>query len=348
MTEMTPPVQHLAAIHPMLAAGHRNLRIERHSLPLWGIPAGILWILSEYILTPEQLPDVSQRALAWLALLAAVPGIRAVLDSRWTQRSKAARDEAWSFIHRQVLKVWWLMMGLAALTTFGMFFYGGGYMMVAVWLVCLGISLYVHGLFSEELLEWVGLLTILIGIGSLLAQLPYETMRWIAAAVFAIGLPLLGMMLDRGRHRPAHVRLGQMLLWLAIVLILPLSVETASHKQTIPDHPARPLPEFRALPNAKQGDYIVNLPSGTQVPVELGLGGDLFGSADSPRFTLTTAQPIELLVHDGQLSGDVRLAGGDWQQSRRVRWISIPWIKAELTPENGPRVTSSLIVQIGA
>ena len=124
----TPAAQQLSAIHAMLSAGHRNLRVERHSLLLWGIPAGLLFALSESILTPAQIPDVTQRALAWLALLAAVLIATATVDWRWTRSVKETRDEAWSFIHRQVLKVWWLMMGLAALATFATFFYGGGYM----------------------------------------------------------------------------------------------------------------------------------------------------------------------------------------------------------------------------
>lgn len=346
---MSAPAQQLAAIQSMLAAGHRNLRIERHSLPLWGIPAGLLWVASESILTAEQLPDISQRALAWLALLIAVLSVIGMLDWHWTRQSKAARDEAWSFIHRQVIKVWWLMMGLAALTTFAMFFYGGGYMVCAVWLVCLGISLYVHGLFSEELLEWTGLLAILIGIGGLIAQLPYETMRWIAAAVFGFGLPLLGVMLDRGRHRAAIFRLGQTLLWLSAVLIGPLTIETMAHHGRIPDSPPIALAEFRADPHAGEDTRIVAIPAGTVVPVELELSGDLFvGNAGGARLTLTTAQAIELLVRDGELTGDVRQANGDWQQSRRVRWISIPWLKAALTPGEGPLVSGSLVVQIGA
>jgi hypothetical protein len=346
---MATPAQQLAAIHAMLAASHRNLRVERHSLPLWGIPAGLLWAVSEYILTPEQLPDLAGRAIAWLALITGVLALVGTLDWHWTRQTKAARDEAWSFIHRQVIKVWWLMMGLAALTTFAMFFYGGAYMLCAVWLVCLGIGLYVHGLFSEELLEWGGLLAMLIGIGSLIAQFPFETMRWITAAVFGIGLPLLSLMLDRGRHRPALIRFGQMLLWLSAVLIGPLTIEASAHRSGIPEIPPVPLAAFRADPHAGEGSHIVAIPAGTVVPVELALGGDLFVSGVSqPALMLSTAQSIELLLRDGELTGDVRLAGGDWQQSRRVRWISIPWLKATLTPAQGPLVTGSLIVQIGA
>lgn len=54
----------LSAIHSMLAVGHRNLRIERRSLLLWGIPAGLLFAISDHILTPEQVPAFEQCARA--------------------------------------------------------------------------------------------------------------------------------------------------------------------------------------------------------------------------------------------------------------------------------------------
>ncbi len=342
---MNASAQQLNTIQAMLTAGHRNLRVERHSLLLWGIPAGLLFVLSESILTSAQLPDLTQRAVAWLVLLAAVLTTIATVDWFWTRKIKATRDEAWSFIHRQVLKIWWLMMGLATLTTFAMFFYGGGYMVCAVWLVFLGISLYVHGLFSEELLEWAGIMTILIGIASLLAKLPYETMRWVAAAVFGLGLPLLAFMLDRGLHRPLAIRLLQITGWLTAVLIAPVWLEHRAHNYQLPDYPAIPLADYLAKTPA--GEAVITLPAGTSIPVEIDVSGDIFSSGDKPTLLpLTLDHRIELLVRDGQLTGDVRFPGENWQQSRQVHLISIPWIKAELTPERGPLVRSSLIVQL--
>ena len=342
---MSTPARQLNAIHAMLSAGHRNLRIERHTLMLWGIPAGLLFVLSESILTSAQLPDLTQRASAWLALLAAVLTTIATVDWFWTRKIKATRDEAWSFIHRQVLKIWWLMMGLAALTTFAMFFYGGAYMVCAVWLVFLGISLYVHGLFSEELLEWAGIMTLLIGIASLFAKLPYETMRWLAAAVFGLGLPLLAFMLDRGQHRPLPVRLLQISGWLTAVLIVPIWLEHQAHNYQLPEYPALPLADY--LAKAPAGETVIALPAGTSIPVEIDISGDIFSSGNKPTvLPLKLDQSIELLVRDGQLTGDVRFPGENWQQSRQVHLISIPWIKAELTPERGPLVRSSLIVQL--
>jgi len=339
--------QQLSAIHAMLVVGHRNLRIERHSLLLWGIPAGLLFAVSERIFTPEQIPSLEQRAAAWLLLLSAILGFIGALDWHWTQRIKAARDEAWSFIHRQVQKVWWLLMGLATLSTFGMFFFGGVYMTCALWLVVVGLGLYLHGLFSEELLEWVDLTIILLGIGSLFAQLPYETMRWVTTAVFSLGLPLLALMLDRGQHRAIHVRLGQLLCWLLAVLALPLWLEVQAQHEELPDAPAISLEEFQRNGNADKNFSIVNLPAGTRIPVEIEVEGDIFVNSDEkPVLPLTLARPIEVLLVDGKLTANNRFPGEAWQAARQARWISIPYLHAELSQEKGPYVSSKLIVQI--
>lgn len=342
-----PASLQLNAIHAMLSVGHRNLRIERHSLLLWGIPAGLLFAISDSILTPEQVPALEQRAFAWLALLTTLLGAIGGLDWWWTRRVKEARDEAWSFIHRQVQKVWWLLMGLATLCTFGTFFFGGSYMVCALWLVVVGLGLYLHGLFSEELLEWVGVTIIMLAIGSLFAQLPYETMRWIAAAVFGFGLPLLALMLDRGRHRAGHIRFGQLLAWLFAVLALPLWLEGQAQRAVLPDEAAISLENFQRNGGASAGPSIVNLPAGTRVPVEVDIAGDLFvNSGEKAVLPLTLARPIELLMVDGKLTGANRFPGEAWQAARQTRWISIPFLKAELSPDKGPFVSSKLIIQM--
>lgn len=343
----TSASQQLSAIHQMLAVGHRNLRIERHSLLLWGIPAGLLFAFSHRIFTPEQVPDLQQRAFAWLLLIGVVLGTTGGVDWWWTRRVKEARDEAWSFIHRQVQKVWWLLMGLATLTTFGMFFFGGGYMVCALWLVVVGLGLYLHGLFSEELLEWVGVSIILCGIFSLFAQLPYDTMRWLAAAILGLGMPLLALMLDRGRHRAIPVRCAQLLLWLGLVLAIPLWLEGQAQRLALPETPVIGLDDFKHKGPANASASIVSLPAGTAIPVEVEVSGDIFvNSGEKAILPLTLARPIELLLEDGQLTGANRFPGEAWQPARQARWITIPFLKAELTPDKGPFVSSKLIVQL--
>jgi hypothetical protein len=333
----------LDAIHSMLSAGHRNLRIERHSLILWGITGGALFFLSAHILTPEQFPVVQQRAMAWLLLLSVVLSGVGLADWHLTRRAKQVRAEAWPFIHRQVLKVWWLLMAMGTLLTFAMFFFGGGYMLYSAWLVLLGLGLYVHGLFSEELLEWVGALVIVIGIISLAYRLPIETMRWISASTFGIGLPLLAAMLDRGRAFPARRRLAQTLLWLFSVLALPLLGQRYATALVLPDGPVISLESFQRQQDVG-GTRIVALPKGTPVPVEIAVSGNLFDGATKPVLPLKLAESIEVLMVDGKLTGDTRFSGGAWQPAREARWITIPWINAELSTERGPLVRAGLVV----
>ena len=343
---MDAPARQLDAIHAMLASGHRNLRVERHSLLLWGIPPGLLFAFSELILTPQQIPDLTQRALAWLALIAGGLALIGAADWHWTRKAKRVRDESWSFIHRQVMKAQWLFMGMATLATYASFFYGGGYMVCAVWLVFLGLSLFLHGLFSEELLEWAGALCIAIAVAGLVCGAPYETMRWVSAAVFGIGLPLLSAMLDRGRHRAPWIRLVQVLAWLSAVVVAPVWAESRVHRFEPPAAPSVSLADFTDGA-APAGETVVLLPRGTPVPVEFELGGDIFeAGGERPVLTLTLGREVELLLKDGQPTGDVRLSGQAWTDSRQVRWIRIPWLKADLTPQHGPRVTGSLVVQL--
>ena len=340
---MTPlATQQLDAIHSMLSAGHKNMRIERHSLILWGIGFGGLILASNRILTVEQFPDLVQRALAWLMLLAVSVGGISLLDWHLTRRAKLSRDESWSFIHRQVLKVWWVLMSLGVLMTFAMFFYGGGYMVFAAWLVLAGLGLYVHGLFSEELLEWTGVLIIAIGVSMLAFRLNYTTTQWIAASTLGLGLPLLAAMLDRGRQRTSRLRLVQSVGWLLCVLLPPLLAQRAVSADVQSELPIVSLATFQQNPAAQQ---IVSLPKGSTIPVKFEVSGDLFRLKQDAVLPLILNEPLEIEVNGGQPTGLWRFPGESWSLARESSWLTIPWIKAELTPESGPQLRTSLIVE---
>jgi hypothetical protein len=334
--------QQLDSIHAMLSAGHRNLRIERHSLVLWGVSCGGLILTSNRILTAEQFPMLEQRAIGWLILLALTVSGISLLDWHLTRRAKQARDEAWSFIHRQMLKVWWLLMSVGVLLTFATFFYGGGYMIFAAWVVLAGLGLYVHGLFSEELLEWTGALIIAIGIGMLAFRLNYTSSQWVAASTLGLGLPLLAAMLDRGRQRAAWVRLVQSVGWLLCVLIPPLLAQRLANASDPPDAPVVSLEEFRRQPALQQ---IVTLPAGSSIPVRVEVSGDMFRASNTSVLPLVLNEPIEIMMRNGQLTGDWRFPGESWKLAREIHWISIPWIKADLTPQTGPEIRTSLVVE---
>lgn len=325
----------ISAIHTMLSAGHRHLRIERHTLALWGLTGAGLLAISEQVVTPAQFSSVAERAVAWLALLSLVFGGVGLLDWVLTKRAKHARDEALSFLHRQVFKVWWLLLGMGVLTTFAMFFFGGGAMLCGVWMVLIGLGLYVHGLFSEEFVEWAGAIAIAIGIGSLGFGLDYETTRWIAASLFGIGLPLLGLMLDRGRSRPFWRRGLQAVVWLLAVLVLPLGVIRMRISDPPANLPVVSVATFLATRHDK-GERIVVLPAEAEVSVSLGLHSDAFRMLPGQTVTLALNHPVEVVVRDGEPTGMLRVDGGAWREAFDGFRIAIPQISAGLDPAGAP------------
>jgi hypothetical protein len=335
--------QQLDAIHSMLSAGHRNLRVERHSLVLWGLGCGGLILASNHIFTPEQYPSMEQRAFAWLILLTlAVSGV-ALLDWHLTRQVKQARDETWSFIHKQVLKVLWLLMAVGVLLTFATFFFGGSYMIFASWVVLVGLGLYVHGLFSEELLEWVGALIIAIGIGMLAFRLKYTDLQWVSSSTLGLGLPLLSLMLDRGRERALQVRLLQSSGWLLCVLIPPMLAHQIVAPGVPPDAPVVSYEQFRRQPGAKQA---VTLPAEMKVPVKFDVTGNLFRASDDVAFSLVLNEPLLVMMSDGKPTGEMRTSGGEWTLWHDTLTIQIPKITAEYNAGDGALIRSSLIVKI--
>jgi hypothetical protein len=302
----------LEAIHSMLAAGHRSIRMERHSLLLWGISGGILCLATEHVITHERFPDHLQRALALLLFLGIVLSGVALADFWTTRRRIEARDESLPFVQAQVTKIWWLLIVMGVLFTFATAFFGGGQMVFVIWLVLFGLGIYVHGLFSEQILEWVGVVMILLGVGALALPASYGAMQWLAASAFGLGMPLLATMLDRGASKSAWTRAGQSALWLAVVLTPAVLGYQWRESQRKPEAPGMTLESFlRQVP--PPASVIVTIPAGARIPLKVRIDGDLVQDNGEFILPLVLARPIDVFVVDGKPSG-ARIAGGSWSQ----------------------------------
>src|SRR5712671_7032548 len=139
---MSTVADQLEVIQSMLTAGHRSIRMQRHSLILWGATGGILCLATEHIITPARFPVHWQRAVAVLLFLGIVLSGVAIVDFYYTRYRIRARDESVPFAQAQVTKVWWLLMGMGVLFTFSTSFFGGGYMVFVIWLVLFGLGIY--------------------------------------------------------------------------------------------------------------------------------------------------------------------------------------------------------------
>ncbi|MEX8518372.1 MAG: hypothetical protein AB3X44_07645 [Leptothrix sp. (in: b-proteobacteria)] len=304
---MNQAQQQLQSIHAMLNSGHRSVQLERHSLLLLGGVGGLIVALTEYLITADRFPELSQRALALLLWLGATLGGLSVVEHRLTRRARQRRNETLPFAQAQITRAWWMLLGMGVLGSCAMFFYGGGPMVYALWIVLLGLGIYLFGLFSQALIEWIGLATLLLGVAALAAGLPYQATHWLAASCFAIGMPLAGW-LNR-RHGAAGLpgRTLALLLWLTLVAVPPLALAQVSFTST-PETPPLALGSGQLT----SGAQVLRLAPGTPVALHLDLDSPLLSAAAPASLTLQLNVPLEVALRDGAPDGRYRFGNGAW------------------------------------
>lgn len=297
----------LESIHAMLAAGQRCVRLERHSLLLLGSVGGFIVGSTEYFITDDRFPDHTQRALALLLWLTVWLGGMASVDHWLTHRARLQRDETLPFAQAQITRAWWMLLGMGTLGSFAMFFYGGGAMIYALWIVLLGLGVYLFGLFSRPFIEWIGLTTILLGVTGLAAGLSYGATHWLAASCFAIGMPMAGWLNQRWGDAPLPMRGLILSLWLAAVVGPALILARTSFAKT-PDIPALTL----AAGPIGIGNQVLRLPADTPVLLRVDLDGPLLSASPQAGLAMTLSLPIEVALNDGVPDGRYRIANGPW------------------------------------
>lgn len=303
-------LEQLQSIQSMLTAGHRSVRLERHSLWLLGGVGGFIVAVTEYVITADRFPDIAQRALALLAWLVVWLGALCVVDHRLTRRARERRDETLPFAQAQLTRAWWMLLGMGTLGSIGMFFHGGGSMIYVLWIVLLGLGIYLFGLFSQPLIEWIGLATILIGVAALAAGLPYGTTHWLAASCFGIGMPLAGWVRQRvGESAPWSCRVLGLLAWIALVALPPVVLAQRLPQVATPTGPVVAATQVQT----GAGEQVLRLPAGTPVALTLDLEGPVMSAPGPSRIALKLDRSMEVVLRDGEPDGRYRVGeGGRW------------------------------------
>jgi hypothetical protein len=219
-----------------------------------------------------------------------------VLFRSLTRKARLAREETLPFAQAQVTRAWWMLLAIGTLATFAMFFHGGGIMIYALWTVLLGLGMFVFGLFSRPLVEWIGLATILLGSAGLAAGLPFVTARWLTASVFAIGLPLAGWLAARSDAGGRMQRIAHVGVWLAAVIV-PAFVAARYFPTAAPPPP---------------GTATLKLPAGSIVPLHVDMDSPLLAIAPTDGLTMRVTRDTEIALTDGQPDGRYRIDAGDW------------------------------------
>lgn len=303
--------EQLHAIQSMLASGHRSVHLERHSLLLIGGVGGFLGSATEWIVTADRFPDNDQRALVLLLWLGFWFGGSSLLDHWLTRRARLRRAETLPFAQAQITRAWWMLLSVGSLGSFAMFFYGGGAMIYGLWIVLLGLGIYLFGLFSRPLIEWIGLATILLGVAGLATGLPFGATRWLNVSCFAIGMPLAGWLASRVDERSLARRFAALATWIALVVAPPLLVAGLSFTAPPPGQPIAP--DSAAIAD---GEQVVRLEPGARLPLRVDLESPILSASPRAELGLTLTLPVDVVLRDGRPDGRYRIADGAWHDIR--------------------------------
>lgn len=334
------------AIHAMLASGHRSVQMERHTLILWGLTAAGLILTATAIFTPERFPVTWIRALATTGYIATVLAVVAYLDVHLTRRRRDLRAESISFVQQQLTKIWWLLLGLIVVINLGMHFYGGGYMFYSLVLILMGLALYIHGLFSRQMLALAGIMMILLGLLCIGLRLPFKAIEWLTVFCFGLGWPLLGLSLDTAfLNRSWRHRMAFSLGWLLLVTTPAFAIYRWGALEEAPATKPVSLSAYmqQAQPNPGT-QQVVTLPAGSTIPLKVDVSGDVLAGTNTTTLPMVLSQPLEISLKGTRPDGRFRVGDGPWKRyvyNYRIRDFSM---LSSLDPVNGPQVKLKLYI----
>jgi hypothetical protein len=334
------------AIQAMLASGHRSVQMERHTLVLWGLTAAGLILVATAIFTHERFPVTWIRAVATTSFLVTVLAAVAYLDFYLTRRHRNLRAESISFVQMQLTKIWWLLLGLIVVINLGMHFFGGGYMFYSLVLILMGLALYIHGLFSRQMLSFAGVMMILLGLLCIGLRLPFHLIQWLTVFCFGLGWPILGLSLNSSLlNRSGGYRALFSLAWLLLVILPTIAIQQWGKLEHVPA--AQPITLVKYMQGSKPTTatkQVVTLPGGSTVALNVVVTGDVLSGSNTATLPMVLSQPLQISLQGTKPDGRFRVGDGPWKRTTynyRVRDFSIV---STLDPVNGPQVKLKLYI----
>lgn len=335
----------IKSIHAMMDSGHRSVRLERHTLILWGVTGALLIVLMQHLF------PVGNFAVKWhhtllvnsinIVVLVAV----AIVDFRLTRRNRAERDETVSFVQQQLTKVWWSIVALIILIQIGMSFFGGSYLFFAMLLSLLGFAFYIHGLFSQQLLSWAGAIIILLGLTCIALRIPIVTQEWLTVMVLGIGLPALGYLIHHPHHnRNAVNRVVGFTVWLILIVLPAMAVDRWQRDYKVPNVPVISLQDYQRGIGKDNETQIVRLPANTVVPLALTVDGSILDKNNPTVIPLQLSKSVDLILNNNKPNGWYRIANKQWHNKRFAYRIKNIQLSSLVTRADGPAIKVKLFI----
>lgn len=275
IANMTQANSQLDNIHTMLNRGQRSLRVEPHTLILWGLAGVFTVLMFELVVHPFFFDVYWQGGLAAAIMFVSVLTIVGTVDFRLTQKIRNQRDESLPFVHRQLRQFTYLLLGLIIASYLGMTFFGGWDISLGIYFSMLGLWFYIYGLFSEKILSWVGVILIALGFVCVAIKLSHIASACLFGSVFGIGFPCLAFILTKPRlHHDDKRRLLTSGAWsIAVLLSTATTFQILTYSYT--KLPKISLQEYMEQTPTK-ARQILRFDAGLALPIQVNLTGDVF------------------------------------------------------------------------
>lgn len=331
----------LDSIQSMLTEGHKGIRLESHTLPLWGLCIGFLTAFTYDLSRPVYALGHGWGKAFEIGLVLFTLFLAVWLDHRLTKKARVHRDETISIIQKKVTYVIWMLFAFAfLLDLYANLYLGGGRVMFGVYLVLSGIVLVMLGLYSELWYRWSGVVLILSGLGIMFLLQPSNTTRLLTASVFMVGGIGMAALQPLAINRMRCMTLS--IVWLAAALLTATLMYKIDYAFDIsPDeHSNMSWSEYQN--NKPDGTHIVSLAAGSEIPVRISVKGDVFEDTVKASMLLKTSKKIELEFNHGKPTGIYRINGGQWLERNDGLYMRELVRKTIIENEQGPELVRSI------
>lgn len=336
------------AIYSMMENGQHSVKMERHSLFIWGLTAAILILITDLLFNPQTFAVHWQLIMSQTIFISVILFFAGAWDLKLTRKVRRQRDESISFIQLQLTKVWWFFVALIVLLNVGMNIFGGGYMFYGLTIALIGMAFYIHGLFSTQMLKWIGLMLIIIGLVSVAINLHFLATKWLAAGVFGLGLPMLAFILDKPEvHSSLLKRSILSMVWCGIVIfpsMLAFQTEASFDPKGLIK---RSVSEYKAL-NANEAaeKQIIYFTAGTDIPVNINMDGNILEMHDSKSLAMKLKKDINIVIENGKTNGIFQIAGLEWVNKKSQIQTKKFKMETKIEQLKGPYVNLNFSLQI--
>ncbi len=336
----------IESIHSMMASGHRSVYMERHTLFLWGFATAGLILIIPKVFSAEYFPETASRAIGSTITIALSLLLVGYLDFRKIQKNRENRAETISFIQTQITKVWWLLIGLVVFINLAMHFFGGGYMFYGLLLTLMGLALYIHGLFSKQMLSHAGIMMILLGLTSIAFRLPFHILEWLSIFCFGIGWPILGVSFNISALNTTFLRRVLFSLsWLGIIILPTLAIYEIDKLTDIPTAKIDSLSVYKQQNKLiVKKEEVVSLPAGTTIPLKIELTGDILNGVNTVTLPMVLSKSLDVVLQRGKLDGRFKVSNGPWKEYRYNYRIRDYLLTPHLSKEQGPQINLKLYI----